>query len=131
MKNGNPLLPILGELNVKFSQHLTSLVGKSPDFAPGKSLPKALADLVTHHGTPLHSAYESYLKEFPGSIQEAVRSIIYYALSTTPPTMITWAWQASYDFELDTWEVVEPAPQMSGITLLIKSRYPDDKHPNI
>ena len=131
MKNGNPLLPILGELNAQFSGHrLQTLIVDSPNFAPGTSLPQALAALVTPAGSLLYDAFEDYLASFPGSIQEVVRSSIFYALSTTPPTMITWAWQASYDFEVDVWEIVEPAPNMGGITLLIKSRYPDDTPPN-
>jgi hypothetical protein len=131
MKWGQPLLPIVGELNVIFShpEH-HDLLRKASDFAPGKSLSRALADLIEPTHPTLTDVLSAHVDTFPGSIKESVRAAIYYALTSKPPIMITWAWQAAYDFELDVWEIVEPAPNLSGITLLIKSRYPEDPHPN-
>ena len=62
-------------------------------------------------------------------MQEALRAIIYQALSTTPPTQITFAWAAGYDFELSVWQAPDTKTSKGGITVLLKSRYPDDKHP--
>lgn len=124
------LLPLVGELNAAFSaHHIHSLVAQSANFAPGKALGPALAALVTKQGSAVRPIFETYIGRMPGGIQETLRGIIHYALSTTPLTLITFAWAPSYDYEVTLWQSVEPAPEQSGITVLLKSRYPDDKHP--
>ena len=128
--HGHALLPILGELNAAFSKaNIHQVADQSGNFAPGKPLGPALAALVTKPGSPVRPVFETYIGRMPGGFQETLRSIIHYALSTTPLTLITFAWAPSYDYELTLWQTVEPAPEQSGITVLLKSRYPDDKHP--
>ena len=65
----------------------------------------------------------------PPSIQESLRGAIFLALSSDPPLLINWAWAPAYDYELNVWHIVEPAPAPSGITLLLRTRYPDDPRP--
>ena len=65
----------------------------------------------------------------PGGISEALRATIHYALGTTPPTLITFAWAPSYDYEIDIWQAPDTETTKGGITVLFKSRYPDDVHP--
>jgi hypothetical protein len=63
------------------------------------------------------------------SLQEALRSTIYHALSTKPPTQVTFGWAPGYDYEVTIWHAPDTKKTKGGITVLIKSRYPDDKHP--
>jgi hypothetical protein len=118
------------ELNAAFREtSVNDLVARGPIFAPGASLADALAGLAAEAGTVEHRAFRSYLAQLPGSISEAMRATLHHALSTTPPTLITFAWAPSYDYELTTWQAPDTAETKGGITILIKSRYPSDKHP--
>ena len=83
-----------------------------PDFAPLRCAPR-----------------KAYFAHMPGAIHESLRSVIHHALSTNPPTQITFAWAPAYDWELTVWQAPDTRHTKGGITLLIKSRYPDDKHP--
>ena len=62
-------------------------------------------------------------------MQEAIRAVIFDALGTKPPTPITFAWAPGYDFEVSIWQAPDTRTSRGGITILIKSRYPDDNHP--
>lgn len=121
------LQTVLGQLNAAFTgPGLQNFVTRRDAFAPGKPLG---AGLVVQKGTPLYDAWQAYLNEIPGSIQETLRSVIYYALSTAPPTEITFAWAPSYDYEVTIWHAPDTSTTKGGITVLLKSRYPNDKHP--
>jgi hypothetical protein len=39
------------------------------------------------------------------------------------------SWAPGYDYELSVWQAPDTRTSRGGITVLIKSRYPDDKHP--
>jgi hypothetical protein len=97
-------------------------------FAPGERLSSAIANFLPEQSR-LRKPLASYFDSLPGSLQESIRGTIYYALSTSPPTHITFAWAPSYDFELTTWQAPDTRATRGGITLLIKSRYPADTHP--
>src|SRR5271170_3772078 len=95
------LQSVLSDLNHAFGrEQISALVKRRGEFAQGKSLDAAI---VVKRGTPLYRAWKSYLLKIPGSFQESIRSIIYYALSTTPATPIKFAWAPGYDFELNVW----------------------------
>jgi hypothetical protein len=117
----------LGNLNVAFAHdNLAKLAQHREAFAPGKPL---AAGIVVDEKMALQPYWKKYLSEIPPAMQEALRAIIYQALSTTPPTQITFAWAAGYDFELSVWQAPDTKTSKGGITILLKSRYPDDKHP--
>jgi hypothetical protein len=121
---------LVAELNAAFSKdQVAQLAQRRDEFAPRKSLDTALTNLVAKRGTVEYRTFKSYLAKIPGSIQEATRSTIYYALGTTPPTLITFAWAPGYDYEITVWQAPDTAETRGGITMLLKSRYPDDKHP--
>jgi hypothetical protein len=118
------------ELNAAFREsNVNDLVAKGPIFAPGQPLHDALAGLAAAPGSVEHRAFRNYLAQLPGSISEALRATIHHALSTSPPTLITFAWAPSYDYELTCWQAPDTAETKGGITVVIKSRYPSDKHP--
>jgi len=97
-------------------------------FAYGEPLHNALADAGAEPG-PLREAFKNYLGKIPGGITEALRATLYHALTTTPPTMVTFAWAPAYDYEIDIWQAPDTKETKGGITVLFKSRYPDDPHP--
>jgi hypothetical protein len=121
------LQTILGELNHAFGRHgIKALAEKREMYAPGKSI---VSGLVVDSKMALQRDWSEYLTGIPMSIQEALRSTIYHALGTTPPTQITFAWSPSYDYELTIWHAPDTQKTRGGITVHLKSRYPDDKHP--
>jgi hypothetical protein len=118
---------VLSYLNLAFSRdNIVALAANRDSFAPGKPL---AAGLVIKEGTRLHGLWVEYLAKLPGSFQEAFRSVVYYALSTEPPSPITFAWAPGYDYELTIWHSPDTPPTKGGITVLLKSRYPTDPHP--
>lgn len=118
---------VLAHLNVAFGKdRIRQLAAHSEAFAPGMPL---AAGLVIEKGTPLHGIWVEYLSKLPGSFQEAFRATVYYALTTKPPTTITFAWAPGYDYELSMWQAPDTKLTKGGITILLKSRYPDDTHP--
>jgi hypothetical protein len=118
----------LGELNCHFSKDRINVFAteRREHFAAGK--PLDLAFLV-EAGTPVHRAWNNYIAQTPQSFRETLRSIIQHALSTTPPTPITFAWAPGYDYELTLWQAPDTELTRGGITVLLRSRYPDDRHP--
>jgi hypothetical protein len=118
---------LLGELSAQFrSDKIGGMVKNIAMFAPGSPIH---AGLVALPDTPLHRAVKSHLANMPESFHEALRAIIHQALSTTPPTQITFAWAPGYDYELTLWQAPDTKATKGGITVLVKSRYPDDRHP--
>ena len=121
---------LVAELNAAFGKdQVAQLVQRRSDFAQSKPLDTALTNLVAKRGTVEYRTFKSYLSKMPGSINEAIRGAIYYALGTTPPTLITFAWAPGYDYEVTVWQAPDTTETRGGITMLLKSRYPDDKHP--
>ena len=121
---------LLGELNARFSKrHVHVLVEERAIFAPGKPLDAALAGLVAKKGTVEYRTFKTYVSKTPGSIQESLRSTIYYALGTEPATLVTFAWAPAYDYEMTVWQAPDTTETRGGVTVLLKSRYPDDRHP--
>jgi hypothetical protein len=121
------LQTILSYLNGAFSrERIAELAAQREAFAPGRPL---AAGVVIREGTRLHGLWVDYLGKLPKSFQEALRATVYYALSTEPPTPITFAWGPGYDYELTMWHSPDTPPTMGGITILLKSRYPGDQHP--
>jgi hypothetical protein len=118
---------VLSYLNVAFSKdNIVQLATQRENFAPGRALAQGA---VVKEGTRLHALWTDYLAKMPPSFQETFRAIVYHALSTEPPTPITWAWAPGYDYELSIWQSPDTPPTKGGITILMKSRYPSDPNP--
>jgi hypothetical protein len=121
------LQTVLGKLNTAFGREgIRDMVKYRDKFEPGKPL---AAGIVVTRRTALYEFYAAYINAMPVSMQEALLAIIHYALGTTPPTQITFSWAPSYDYELTIWHAPDTRSTRGGITVLLKSRYPDDKHP--
>ena len=122
------IFPVLGELNAAFGGvRPTVKADQAPLFAPGRPLGPALSEALGQKEAQLSSLLATFVSAMPGALQESLRATLHYALTSVPRSRINFAWTPSYDFELNIWESVEPAPHPSGITILVKSRYPDHK----
>lgn len=121
------LQTVLGELNVHMGREKIRELAKRKDmFAPGTDPDYGF--LMEAH-PQLISAWQELLKEMPLGIRTGLRAIIHHALSTSPPTQVTFAWAPNYDYEMTVWQAPDTKTTKGGITVLIKSRYPDDAHP--
>jgi len=118
---------VLSYLNQAFSRdNIQQLVANRENFAPGRALAQGA---VVKEGTRLHALWTEYLGKLPPSFQDTIRALVYHSLSSDPPTPITWAWAPGYDYELTLWQSPDTPPTKGGITILLKSRYPSDRHP--
>ena len=116
-------------LNASFGPaNVGNTAAQQAQFAHGAPYQQSLADLGSSDPV-LNRALREYLKKMPGGISETLRSAIHYALGTTPPTNVTFAWAPAYDWEITVWQAPDTAQTKGGITVLVKSRYPDDAHP--
>ncbi|MGH6910466.1 MAG: hypothetical protein ACREE0_10475 [Phenylobacterium sp.] len=127
MMFGLQLLPVLGELNNAFG-------GKNPTvsaenfkaFSPGQELGPALVGVMNSKHEELNGLLKAYVAMMPRGFQESLRAIVYYALSSEPRVLLNFSWAPAYDFEMTIWEMPEPAPAHTGMTILLKGRYPDE-----
>ena len=121
------LQTVLSELNAAFSKEgVVKLAERRKEF---EAAGKLGAGLVVTKGTRLYDAWQQYAPQLPGSFHVSIRQIMNYALSTSPPTPIVWAWAPGYDYELTIWQAPDTAHTRGGITVLIKSRYPENTQP--
>lgn len=119
---------VLSDLNLAFSRdRIKTLAARAAQFIPDGSPLKA--GHLTEEGTVLHRALEGYIGELPGAFHASVRALLHYAITAEPPIPVTFAWAPGYDFELTVWQAPDAPTTRGGITLLVKSRYPGDRHP--
>jgi hypothetical protein len=125
-------MPMLQTYSLKLNHHFhpdridAFAAQRKAHFAEGAPLDLSFLEEAS---TPLHRAWNSYVAKLPGSFTEALRSVIRYALSTSPPTPINFSWAPGYDYELSLWQAPDTNLTRGGITVLLRSRYPDDRHP--
>jgi hypothetical protein len=124
------LQTLLSRLNHAFGEDDIKRRSQSAElFAPGAPLDRALAEMVSEEGSEDHKAFRAYVRRIPPALREGLRSTIYCALQTSPPTLITCSWAPGYDFEASYWQAPDTPETKGGITVLFRSRYPSDPHP--
>ncbi len=116
----------LSALNDVFgTQNLTAI---DPGlFDPGTGA--SLVDGFVRAGVDLDDATQRYIRTWPTALQAALQAAIFENLRRDGSVPITFAWAPGYDFELSMWDVRDTSATAGGITVLLKSRYPDDVHP--
>jgi hypothetical protein len=117
---------IVNRLNTAFTTNIGTLAGRREAFAPGKPLTSEIfieAGIVVDRERELINLFGDFIERVPGGFLEVFRSIVYYALSTSPPTQINFAWAPAFDFEITIWQVHDTAKTRGGITVLVKSSY--------
>jgi len=95
-------------------------------FAPGNSLVDALRNV----GVNVPPEVETFVGTWPSGLREAVRALLYENSTRENGTVpVTFAWAPGYDYEVSMWDVRDTRDSAGGITVLLRSRYPDDAHP--
>jgi hypothetical protein len=94
-------------------------------FDGGRSLPEIAKEL----GIAQNRREEEIIRGIPDEMQEALRAVISRNLARADRLPITFAWAPAYDYELNLWVVPGTDESRGGITVLFKSRYPDDVNP--
>jgi hypothetical protein len=118
---------VLCELNVHMGREKIRELAKRKDhFHPDKEPDYGF---LMQDNPKLVSAWQAHLNQMPASMRHGLRSIIHHALSTEPPTQVTFAWAPGYDYEMTVWQAPDTKTTKGGITVLFKCRYPADTHP--
>lgn len=115
-------------LNAQFGAERIGDIDPAP-FAPGGDGPSTLAEALIRAGVDLDAATQRYVDGWPSALQAALRATIHENLARAGRVPITFAWAPGYDFEVSIWDVRDTTETAGGITILFKSRYPDDPHP--
>ncbi len=124
---GQQVLPVLGELNAAFGGVQPTVTAEHCGaFEPGQCLGPALASVLHPSLGELTGLLAAYVGAMPPAIQETLRSVIHYALTSSPQVLLNFSWTPGYEFEVTICEIVEPAPMQSGVSILLKSRYPNE-----
>ncbi|HVZ69796.1 MAG TPA: hypothetical protein VG891_10055 [Rhizomicrobium sp.] len=115
------LQAFIHRLNQKFSVDEIKRTAKSAKMlAPGQPLN---AGIVMRKGSVAYKPVQAYLESMPGVLAETLRSVMHYALTSTPPKPITFTWTPAYEFEVGVTELG------CGIVVQVRGRYPRDKPP--
>jgi len=110
------LVSVIRQLNREFDHdRIEAFAEKAATFAPGRPLNVSVLSDIS---PALARAFQGYLDSLPGGVKETLRSVIYYARTSTPPVPITFAWAPAYDTGVTVWE------PPCAITVLFQSRYP-------
>ena len=89
----------------------------------------SFSEALVRSGVELDDATAAFVDRWPTGIQAAVRAVLADNLRREGTVPVTFAWAPGYDFEVSIWDVRDTAETAGGITILFKSRYPDDPHP--
>ena len=100
--------------------------------APGRSIFEAAEE----GGLFMHEGIKEFMASTPGGILESMRALLYYNLTRTDdagasldPLPMTFAWLPGYDHELTISQSENTEHTMGGITVVVRSSYPSDRHP--
>ena len=89
----------------------------------------SLSQSFQRAGVELEEATAAFVDGWPTGIKAALRAVLHDNLTRDGTVPVTFAWAPGYDFEISIWDVRDTAETAGGITILFKSRYPDDPHP--
>jgi hypothetical protein len=101
----------------------------SPDPFSSEDGASSLSAAFIASGVDFDDATAAFVDQWPSALRAAVRATIYENLARDGRVPITFAWAPGYDYEVTVWDVRDTSETVGGITMLLKSRYPDDPHP--
>lgn len=78
-------------------------------------------------GDDLPRGFDEFAGSMPVGMQRAISAAVSSAVERGLP--VTFAWAPGYDWELGLWDVADTEETHGGMTVMIRSRYPDDPHP--
>jgi hypothetical protein len=80
-------------------------------------------------GLPVDERAYAALDAVPRGIKAAITGLLVANLSRERPFTVCFAWAPAYDHGLEIWEAAATEESEGGITILLKGRYPLDRHP--
>ncbi len=89
----------------------------------------SLSEVFVRAGAELSPETRRYVDSWPSGLQAAVKGVLQDNLERDGTVPVTFAWAPGYDYEVTIWDVRDTTETAGGITILFKSRYPDDPHP--
>ena len=120
----------LGYLNTQLGteEHIDSV--DAALYAPGAVMSQSTLTIVGDQAVagPLPTIV-SAVDATPPGISEAMRALIFQNLTRPQRSLMTFAWAPGYDWELNVWESPGSGQTRPSITVLVKSRYPNDPNP--
>jgi hypothetical protein len=90
---------------------------------------ESLADVLGRANIGLDDATLDYISKWPSVLQASLHAAISANLAREGTVPITFAWMPGYDYEMTIVDIRDTSETHGGITVLLKSRYPDDTHP--
>jgi hypothetical protein len=75
-------------------------------------------------GDDLPPGFDEFIEQMPIGLQRAIAAAAQTAVDRLLP--VTFAWAPGYDWELSVWDVADTSQTHGGMTMLIRSRFPDD-----
>jgi hypothetical protein len=101
------------------------------DFGPDRELADTVRRFPDLEGLapPLQLQEEiaEIIATMPPSIRNTIREVMRGAIERR--VAVTFAWRPGYDFRVEVTESLDSSTTRGGITVLLESRYPDDRRP--
>jgi hypothetical protein len=101
------------------------------DFGPDRELAETVRRFPDLEGLapPLQLQEEiaEIIATMPPSIRNTIREVMRGAIERR--VAVTFAWRPGYDFRVEVTESLDSSTTRGGITVLLESRYPDDRRP--
>ena len=92
-------------------------------FGDGKTLVESLKELKVVRTAD----EEAFLSGFPSGLLAAVGAVLTDNAAKATPLPVTVAWAPGYEDEVSFWVVEDTATSRGGITIMVRSRYADDR----
>lgn len=88
-----------------------------------------LSEGFLESGIELDAETIEFVEGWPSGLLASVKALIFENLQREGTVPITFAWAPAYDYEVSLWDVRDTSSSHGGVTVLFRSRYPDDPHP--
>ena len=101
------------------------------DFGPDRDLADVIRRLPDLEGLAsplqLQDDVAAIVADMPPSIRNTIREVMRGAIERR--VAVTFAWRPGYDYKIEVTESLDSSRTRGGITVLLESRYPDDRPP--
>ncbi len=119
-----PMYQAIAErLNSQFNRENIGRMGKK-QFAPGE-----LIDVFQQMGLIHNEEQAEFVRSMPMALRETLRAVYNSAINREHQIPVTIAWLPGYDWEITVAEAPGVPGSIGGITIIVRTRYPADRHP--
>lgn len=89
--------------------------------------PTSLRDMMRDMDMTIEGRFDEFIGEFPPALTDGLKAAVRSASRSRKP--ITFQWSPAYDFELHIYESRDYEGSPGGVSIHVRSRYPNDPHP--